>query len=604
MFFLFKAAKRGPSPGVTSEDLKQLPALMRESVSIREHDEGRIQVAYASRPGENAVSIVTSGSRLLVLSGYARRMGESRFLTAEEVLHEIAQGRGRFGGQYAAVLYDGAERTVRTFTTLARLIPIYVRDEKSFLTVSNRQAVFACAGDAGGIDEEAFTPFFGQGYLPHERSLFKGVQLSPADSQVSWDLRGVASAQVTQLSSVLDDLGQRVPDEESFDNVAASLQRAFIPIASEMSINIGLSGGRDSRLIAAALKAAGVDFTTYTRSPTFYPEQDPEVIAARSAAEVLDLPHTVTPPHAGSGAAPEAGVQVDLVQRLIDVAVNTDYSVFGHETLNASPRTYNVSSMAYNGGGGELLRQAYGANAWRSKERAVQLLRAHADGEGWGLSDTWYQQWLDQWIEGRHARNPGALLNTFSLLYRTGRWGSGVYAAQYSKVNQRPFYDNELLTHLLPIDSAWTASDVVYYEALRRLAPSLLEVPFAGKRAWGLDQAPSEVHRRKAGHLPAPLGDLPGHGGMRQVLPWRQQIDGPLGEALLDLIARSASRSGLFSTAYVQRLRETVRRKDPGKKTPRLTKRLWASASAAVMVAHLSGDEETYARGVVTRIPS
>lgn len=62
MFFLFKAAKRGPSPGVTSEDLKQLPALMRESVSIREHDEGRIQVAYASRPGENAVSIVTSGS--------------------------------------------------------------------------------------------------------------------------------------------------------------------------------------------------------------------------------------------------------------------------------------------------------------------------------------------------------------------------------------------------------------------------------------------------------------------------------------------------------------------------------------------------------------
>lgn len=100
--------------------------------------------------------------------------------------------------------------------------------------------------------------------------------------------------------------------DELVGTFAASLARLR---NSPRPIGVALTGGKDSRLIAAGLRAAGAPFTTYIVD--YGAANAADVCASAEVARRLGIEHEVRPPAAA--AAPGGGtLTVDLLQRVRD----------------------------------------------------------------------------------------------------------------------------------------------------------------------------------------------------------------------------------------------------------------------------------------------
>ena len=129
-----------------------------------------------------------------------------------------------------------------------------------------------------------------------------------------------------------------------------------------MPVELSLTGGKDSRLIAAALTAAKVPFRARTHGFASHPD----VIVAAMIASRLGVEHVVTEPRP---AAPEqAPDEADLRARLRSAVLVCDGMLSAFENLGRSrPAAPTTEPVQAGGHGGELLRGGY---APRGLERA------------------------------------------------------------------------------------------------------------------------------------------------------------------------------------------------------------------------------------------
>lgn len=564
-----------------------LPDLLVTDTTRESYFDGRAQISYGGLPGSFAQARV--GTKLILVGGHVRRPGVPESLEPEQVLERLGAEEESFGGQYLIAVYDDDTRRVDVYTTLSRLVPAYFAIHTGRTLVSTRQAVLA-EQLGSSLEPQAIYPFLGEGYLPHEGSLFQGVSLAPAHARVS--IKASGAVHTVPLSDTLDRIGAEQISPERLDALAGALRRSFAPTVAGAEIEIGLTAGRDSRLMAALLRSSGTEFRCYTRGAAAAGE-DREVTVARIVAETLNVEHAV---FEGSDSGAQEPDRAALMQRLSRAAVNADFSVFGYENVGSKPRKYSTQRLFYNGGGGEFLRVAYGDDAWLSASKAEARILKHASGVEHtepSLSDP-YTEWLGNWVSANQGLTPAALLNKFSLLYRTGRWGSAMYGATFVKPSQRPYYDNEVLQLLLPLDSSYAASDVLYYEMLHRLAPELLTVPF-GDRPWALDRADSRRYRRIARSLPEPLTGKRTRAPNPKRKSWRRAVNGPLGAELLRVAETGAANLPALSGVRIESLRDALESAGSSPGGP-LVKRLWATASMAVFAAQASGDLEVFDR--------
>jgi hypothetical protein len=188
----------------------------------------------------------------------------------------------RTGASHAGTIWaEGG--TVRARTGLTRVDPVYLTEVADAVVVSDRACwAAAVTGRLHDPDPVMIGAFLSLGYPVGGATAFRDVRAMDGDQELRVpDGRLV----VTRARP------EAAPGGAA--QVAAALVEAVRPLGQAAApVELSLTGGKDSRLIAAALTAAGVPF----RARTHGFANHPDVVIAGMIAGRLGVEHTVAEP--------------------------------------------------------------------------------------------------------------------------------------------------------------------------------------------------------------------------------------------------------------------------------------------------------------------
>ncbi len=309
------------------------------------------------------------------------------------------------------------------------------------------------------------------------------------------------------------------PRLEGARGVAEGLVAAVAPLRDAGSpVELSLTGGKDSRLIAAALVKAGVPVVARTHGF----DDHPDVVVAAEIARRLGIEHVVRTP-----AAP--GQRVDVLGRIRATVLVADGMLSAFENVGR-PDPAASPALTAGGHGGELLRGGYAETAGRLAA-AGGLRRALAPARGAARSAELlrrlttkhlglirrgpaaaYAASLAPWTP-RLARHPMHALDDFYLVNRAGRWSAAARQAYLLRERLvQPLFDDRVVLAARAVPLADRVSGALSAAVLAELSPALADVPLAGKPPAGarvpLRLAPPV--RRRGHDVPARLHPRPG----------------------------------------------------------------------------------------------
>ena len=469
----------------------------------------------------------------------------------------LAPDRHRAVASHAGTIWADAE-AVRARTGLARVDPVYLAEIPGAVLVCDRASwAAAVTRRLGDHDPVMVGAFLSMGYPIGAATPFRRVRaLGRGRSLTVTGGRLVLSAAGGQGAG--RDEGAEVPASAApFDAVAAALVDAVTPLRdSGVLVELSLTGGKDSRLIAAALTAATVPFRARTHGFASHPD----VVVAAMIAERLGVEHVVTeprPPGAGPGRAPGApggfgalGVQADVIRRLRSAVLVSDGMLSAFENVGWPDPQLATEPVQVGGHGGELLRGGYGAAAWRDRRflrpararsaarapelfrrlttRRLGLLRPAAAAE--------YLASLAPYAAGL-PRGPLRTLDEFYLVNRAGRWSATArqgYLMRSPLV--QPFFSDRVVRAARAVPLRDRLTDRLHRGVLAALSPELLELPLAGG-GW------------KSGPKTPSVPAQPGPGGAQgsvAVPDWRRNFGGEMARFLRDYALDLGGTGGMF----------------------------------------------------------
>jgi hypothetical protein len=318
--------------------------------------------------------------------------------------------------------------------------------------------------------------------------------------------------------------------------VADALVAAVAPLRDAGEpVQLSLTGGKDSRLIAAALVKAGVRVTGVTHGFADHPD----VVVAAEIARRLGIEHVVRAPTA-------PGQRVDVLGRIRATVLVADGMLSAFENVGR-PDPAAVTAITAGGHGGELLRGGYAETAGRPGSsrglrgalsparraaRSAELLRRlttkHLGLIRRGPAGS-YVASLAPWTP-RLARHPLHALDDFYLVNRAGRWSAAARQAYLLRERLvQPLFDDRVVLAARTVPLADRVRGTLSAAVLAELSPALADVPLAGKPSAGDGQAPFDW-RREYGEEVASF--------LRGYI-----LDQGAGGGLFDVVSRSAAES-------------------------------------------------------------
>jgi asparagine synthetase B (glutamine-hydrolysing) len=302
--------------------------------------------------------------------------------------------------------------------------------------------------------------------------------------------------------------------------VAAALVGAVTPLGDAAApVELSLTGGKDSRLIAAALTAASVPFRARTHGFASHPD----VIVAAMIAERLGLEHTVTEPRpAATALAPD---QAEVLSRLRSAVLMSDGMLSAFENVGRpDPVTAGGSAgpVQTGGHGGELLRGGYAQAAWRSGPAARPANGARAASSARvsssaGVLSSAAATELFRRMTTRRLRllrpaaaaaylasltpsaaalagGPLRALDDFYLVNRAGRWSAAARQAYLIRAPLvQPFFADRVVRAARAVPLRQRIGDQLHRDVLAELCPELLGIPLAGKPWQGQPRTADSV---------------------------------------------------------------------------------------------------------------
>ncbi|HEU5156409.1 MAG TPA: asparagine synthase-related protein [Streptosporangiaceae bacterium] len=413
-------------------------------------------------------------------------------------------------------------------TSITRVCPVYYARAGSVAVVGSRALLVhlvARAVETGlpapepDIDVLALQPMVRHGFFTNDETPFRGVRALPNAAVLSCGRDG--SMRVVRRPFPVPEPAPRTAAAATarVERLADALLAAAQPLAlHDEPVRLGLSGGRDSRLMAAVLHAAGVP--VHARTHGF--ADDPDVILATRIARALGVEHDVE--FSGETERPDAiTVEHPLsrarrVIRLCEGMTSAYERVGGYAPYVMEPRT--------SGSGGETLRGGFlydqedvSPDGLRRRVRSVFLsgekfLTAAANER----ARTLHESWTDQaGPDGFDA------LDKLYLFYRTGRWIVGSHTATLmNSPYYHPFLDNQVVREALMLPAEWRHSEEVVFRLIETLAPRLAAVPPEGK-PWRFDRGrpPLRPAGLRAWYRRRPVAARGGSSGFN----WRSSFD-------------------------------------------------------------------------------
>ncbi len=352
----------------------------------------------------------------------------------------------------------------------------------------------AAAGPGAG------TGLAGLGLAPPEDDLFEAGFTGLGLTEAGWS--GADSAQLGRLGAAdggarlaVSDGGARLAvsdggaclavSDGGARAVAQALVAAVVPLrGTGRPVELSLTGSNDSRLIAAALVAAGVPVTARTHGFADHPD----VMFAAEVARRLGVEHTVATP-------PAPGQQVDVLARIRAAVLVGDGMLSAFENVGR-PDPVPSLAVAASGHGGELLYGGYAGTArltaragWLGPvgraARAVEVLRRLTT-RRLGLLRRQparsYLASLAPWSLVA-ARHPFHALDDFYLVNRVGRWAAPARQAYLLREPLvQPLFDDQVVLAARAVPLRERMSGTLAAAVLAELSPAIAEIPLTSTR--------------------------------------------------------------------------------------------------------------------------
>jgi len=378
---------------------------------------------------------------------------------------------------------SGSSPVLGARTGLARVDPVYVAETPGAVVVSDRASwAAAVTGRLDDHDPAVAGAFLCLRYplgaaTPYRRvrALGGGQELRVIEGRLG-AARSVAAAGGGAGGAEL---------------VASALVEAVRSLAERVvPVELSLTGGKDSRLIAAALTAARVPFLARTHGFSGHPD----VVIAGMIAGRLGLEHTVTEPRPATAA--QAPDRADVLGRLRSAVLVSDGMLSAFENVGRPDPDGTVGPVQAGGHGGELLRGGYAQVAWRapapghpglgrpvmSSAAATELFRRLTMRRlgllGPGAADAYLAQLAP--FAGALAAGPLRALDDFYLANRAGRWSAAARQAFLIRSPLvQPFFDDRVIRAARAVPLRQRMNDRLHREVLALLCPALLDIPLA-----------------------------------------------------------------------------------------------------------------------------
>ena len=476
---------------------------------------------------------------------------------------------------YAGTIWASGESggAVSARTGITRVDPVFLTRAGRATVLSDR-ATWAAAvtGRLGDADALLYAGLLGPGYPLGAVTPFTGVRaLGPATSCHVADGTVIESER-----AALTEPGLSGPDAAA--RVAEALVKAVTPLREASApVELSLTGGKDSRLIAAALARAGVP----VRARTYGFPDHPDVTVAAQVARELGLEHEVAEPRtteaAGSGGAAAGPTvqEVDVLGRLRATVLVADGMLSAFENVGRPDPDGSASAISIGGHGGELLRGGYAkiipGSAARRSVASAELLRRLTMRRVPLLRARWrtaYLASLAPWAAAV-AAHPQPALDDFYLVNRAGRWSAAARQAYAIRsVMAQPFFDDQVVRAARTAPLAERLDDRLVRAVTATLCPALLDIPLAGDRWKSGPALPS-----------APAPAVPGAPSQRSRFDWRRGYGDEVARFLRAYVLDTGSAGGLLAIVS----RPTAERLLRPPHTDPVT--VWALATLAALIS-------------------
>jgi hypothetical protein len=451
------------------------------------------------------------------------------------LLHWGSAGAGAASASHAGTIWSGTPGSDRDVvyarTSITRVDPVYLAEVPGGVIVADRATWAAwtssrlgdhdplhlCALLNPGFPLGSVTPFTGvtavagattlqllNGSLTRLRTPLAAGG-APAGNAAPAAFGLVPADSDGQAVPGLDDglVPGRAPSLRGAREVAEALVAAVAPLRDAGGpVELSLTGGKDSRLIAAALVKAGVPVVARTHGFGDHPD----VVVAAEIARLLGLEHIVRTP-----AAP--GQRVDVLGRIRATVLVADGMLSAFENVGR-PDPAAAPALTAGGHGGELLRGGYAETAGgraasgglrgvlspaRRAARSAELLRRLTT-KHLGLirrgPAAAYAASLAPWTP-RLARHPMQALDDFYLVNRAGRWSAAARQAYLLRERlAQPLFDDRVVRAARAVPLADRVSGALSAAVLAELSPALAEVPLAGKPPADPARSPFDWRRQ------------------------------------------------------------------------------------------------------------
>jgi asparagine synthase (glutamine-hydrolysing) len=271
-------------------------------------------------------------------------------------------------GMYAFAVWDTRQRTLMLARDRFGEKPLFYCQTGSRLTfASELTALRASLGREPELDPGSLDAYLVLGYVPGERSIFRGIRALPSGSTLRWSA-GERSARI--------DVNWRMPARprsssrpisEYAEEAKVLLRRAVRSrLVADVPVGVMLSGGLDSNIIAAMVAEAGVPaLRTFTVSYDVGTVN--EARAARETAARLGSEH-----HECTLTSDDVAVRVPRILAALDQPNGDPALIALHAVSELARRTVTVT---LGGEGADELFGGYPRYRWIAQaERIAALL--------------------------------------------------------------------------------------------------------------------------------------------------------------------------------------------------------------------------------------
>lgn len=407
---------------------------------------------------------------------------------AAHYIHDLYMAKGEsylmshIAGSFSLAIWDKRTRTLLIASDHLGLRPIYFAQHKGiFRFASEVKGILSDADFPHNLDHSAIADFFHFSYVIGDKTFFKDIKLLPPASILRYH---EGSSTITHYWDIeYPDSYPNHPDEWYEELIFNALNKAVQRMAnSRVRYGLSLSGGMDSRWIAAFLSKVQANSLSFTVGIPGSDDTDP----ARAVSEQTNLHHTYwdIAPNFVSELGETYSYIVDGMYDLfsieefpltIKVGDYADISVggllgdclFGHEINPISVGLLKKQVKKY-----WLLRNK---DSWLNKSIAAQIFGEHSyqDYEMAAITS------LDSCIASSPSERGFQVLQYMNLRNRQPRYINIAQQAKLTYVDiYHPITDHDVIQAALLLPPSQLMMERAYRRALKNFFPDLAAIPW------------------------------------------------------------------------------------------------------------------------------